>query len=176
MIISLGMFLIGWYLYYLFQICFVPDRGITVPKMASTISAAYQLVQNKYKNVPPHFGSKELLPYLKYSKLDTNSTFQVQDGGEALQSCSEKYPCLHFQKGILQYDAEQQFNGNTDKNALYFNFDPDGISGYGGITLVMYYNGRMTTGENMVKDHSETIINSDLKFIKNDPPYYHKEW
>jgi hypothetical protein len=113
-----------------------------------------------------------LTPYMNYVKIVTT---QIDDNpGSSAVDCSaggEKCLLLH-NGGVLEYVATTSFSGTGSTNAIWFGFDPDGkVTGGANdagkaVHLVLYYNGRLTSGSNVLSN----TVSSTYTFGPSDEP------
>jgi len=115
-----------------------------------------------------------LTPYMNYTSVDTATTY-TGSADTALQACAAATPCLLLHNGgVLQYDTAQTFNSTTSvTNGIWMNLDPDGTGTRGRISLIVFTNGRVTTGSgngNAAPTHSGgtmTIQATDPSYLSN---------
>lgn len=125
--------------------------------------------------------SSYFFQFVNYVEEDTTTTqASVPDppvGQTKLQSCSTTTPCILMHTGaIVQYDTGITFgasdpspNNPNITDFIFFNIDPDGFrSEAGRISIVLFYNGRITTGE---KAGPLTPSNNTMTLETTDPPY-----
>lgn len=131
---------------------------------ASMVSGSFSAHQVT-KKVTPSTTAQDLIHYMNYVAMDTSKQYKANYKNEkSLTKCSERFPCLKLHNGgILQYDRAQSFGTNQSDSVLIFNLDPDGDGQRGYVTLVQFYSGRLTTGQNY---HS-----SGLNIQTTDPEY-----
>lgn len=87
--------------------------------------------------------------YINYASIDTSTNpASVPSDQTSLQQCSSALPCYVMHNGaFLQFHTGNTFGGTMATNAWIYNLDPDGPqNGAGGITFIMQYNGRISTG------------------------------
>jgi type II secretory pathway pseudopilin PulG len=79
---------------------------------------------------------------------------ETADSTPGTQPCNALTPCVLMNTGgLLQYDANAVFCSTANcvvqnnTNALPFIFDPDGTGPQAGVSLALYFGGRVTTGD-----------------------------
>jgi prepilin-type N-terminal cleavage/methylation domain-containing protein len=121
------------------------NRAI-VKETAGMISGVFKNYQLQ-NTISASLKGSDITQYMNYVKVDTSSTY-TGTSGTALQACTATLPCLTLHNGgILQYDTVMTLGGTGATNAVYFNLDPDGNGSEGRITLILFSNGRLSTGE-----------------------------
>jgi len=105
-----------------------------------------------------------LTPYMNYVALDTSTAYTTFTCSGAAVA-----PCLKLHNGgVLQYSGKS-FNGNGTTNALWFNVDPDGAGTQTAATLVLFYGGRLSTGQQA--GSTTTDVTGIATSITTDPAY-----
>jgi prepilin-type N-terminal cleavage/methylation domain-containing protein len=142
---------------------------------AGSIAAAYSILkQNNLltSNTRP----VDLTPYLNYTSVDTSTSIDwVQTAGSL--SCTATEPCYKLHNGGTLRFMDVYFSGTGTTNAIYFDFDPDGVnsgstSGPGkSVEFVLYYTGRLTT----YGAHTDNTVSSAGTRV-NAIPAYDPSW
>lgn len=133
---------------------------------------AYRLDQALTPSTVPD----SLLPYMNYVKTRADST----GAGDCITGVTgvATYTCVILHNGAnFEYLAgnTNSFGGTSASNALLFNVDPDGNrTAYGGYTVVVFYNGRVSTGQYASGQYTSALaVNSTVNGgpITTDPSY-----
>ena len=118
---------------------------------AGMISGAYQAYQNA------NTGSSTLAPtdltsYMNYVQRDTSTIIDDIPGVGTYTCDAGAGVCLKLHNGaMLLARSWITFSGTSSTNAIYFSFDPDGISSnFQSVDFFIYYNGLLTSTGNLV--------------------------
>ncbi len=106
----------------------------------STVSGAFSAYQLN-NSVGTAVGPKDLTPLINYVRVDTGTALTGTN-------CSAAQPCLVLHNGgFLLGSNDMTFGTTVATSYINFNIDPDGAGTAGEASIVIYPNGRLTTGE-----------------------------
>ncbi|MBX2860244.1 MAG: type II secretion system GspH family protein [Vampirovibrio sp.] len=137
---------------------------------ASMISGAYQSFKlNSTAAATTTPGT--FTQYMNYVATTTATGFSIGPDPQGLDDCTAPVVCLQLHNGgILAYDSTNTFGGTANTNAVYFNVDPDGdATGAGAATFIQYFNGRLTTGQNILGSTATGV--SSVTLVTTDPSW-----
>ena len=147
---------------------------------ASMISSAYQVYVNDHGASSATI-ARDLTPYMNYVRVDTTSSIDAQQTSAADMDCSSaSYECLLLHNGSrLLYHKNSPICG-TGNNALYFYFDPDGVSGSppsgnaNSVVFFLYANGGIRTYKTLVSNtqNGPGCVNTYNPVSTFDPPWF----
>jgi len=120
----------------------------------------------------------DFTPYMNYVWVDTNAAHTIDDSYNAGTDvdCDNVHICLKLANGSVLMYFTPSFGGTNATNALQFHIDPDGVvtdgttNGPGkALDFWLYYNGRITTNENMTPN---TCTSFSCYNPGTDPPWF----
>lgn len=121
----------------------------SVKNVALMVTTAYERYKAVNGSVPTTMVIGDLMPYMNYVAVQNSGSV---DGtpGNAPFTCSS-FTCLKLHNGAsIAFHSMGKMGGNTANNAMYFGFDPDGISGnLNGMELWLYYDGVIRDWSNL---------------------------
>jgi prepilin-type N-terminal cleavage/methylation domain-containing protein len=127
-----------------------------VKNVAIMVTTAYERYKAANGSAPATMTMLDLMPYMNYVGVQTTGSV---DGtpGNAPYTCSP-YTCLKLHNGAsIAFNSMGTLGGNTINNAMYFGFDPDGISGnLNGMELWLYYDGTIRDWSNLRSPTTQT--------------------
>jgi type II secretory pathway pseudopilin PulG len=151
-------------------------------EVIAMVSGAYQQVALN-SGISASTKTDDLTPYMNYVKVDTTTIIDTYQTGGTLDCSNSAMGCLLLHNGgMLRWDKNYSFGGTATTNAIWFGFDPDGKNTDGttngpgkGISIFVYYNGRICTWANVVTGTSTNgngspVVNAPLP--ANDPPWF----
>lgn len=119
-------------------------------------------------NAVPTESFIQKLKYLIAPVIDCPDPFYTNDHDNVpLQRCSQRLPCLKYM-GILQFDSQQRITAKPN-SAIFFNLDPDGNGRRGRISIYLYANGLVTTGETRLPN---TTVSGGTLASQDKNPWY----
>lgn len=135
--------------------------------VAGMIAGAYQAYQLENTGGAATTASN-IAAYMNYVKLST-----ANDGlcsSRSLGGTTD--PCIQLHNGgVIHYYTANSFGGTTNSHTLVFNIDPDGNkTGFSTATLVLFYNGRLTTGA-QAGTITTAGIGATTSYMTTDPAY-----
>ena len=143
--------------------------------VAFMVTTAYERYKAANGSVPASMTMLDLMPYMNYVAVQTTGSV---DGipGNAPYSCSS-YTCLKLHNGAsIAFSSMGTMGGNTVNNALYFGFDPDGISGnLNGMEIWLYYDGVIRDWSNFRSPTTQTwngVNYSQVSNPANNPSWF----
>lgn len=138
---------------------------------ASMISGAYTSYSLQNGSVGTDTTAGAFTQFMNYVAEDTSSATAAV-GGNA--NCSATLRCYKLHNGgVIQLNTTNTFGGSASTNAVHYNIDPDGAGPAETATLVLYYNGRLTTAENQAT--GTTGGGTPVTTEATDPAYI-KSW
>jgi prepilin-type N-terminal cleavage/methylation domain-containing protein len=112
---------------------------------AATIAGAYQAYKQE-NTVISTTSAASLTQYMNYVSTSTTAFTAPPAGtGSQLTTCAAgAQGCILLHNGAIIQHGSNTFGGTTPTAAVHFNVDPDGgLGGVGGMTFVLFYNGRL---------------------------------
>lgn len=122
----------------------------TAKEAVSTVSAAYQQAMYNSQITTSTTGGV-LAQYINYVAT-TTASIDATPNDTGSQSCDSPYLCIKLHSGGVILFDKGSFGGNSTTNAIWFEFDPDGIltSNSTGtapgqsVQFWLYYSGRVS--------------------------------
>jgi prepilin-type N-terminal cleavage/methylation domain-containing protein len=154
------------------------NHNAKAKEAASMIAATYSLYrQNNVISASTSPG--DLTSYMNYVKLDTSAQVDWEYGTTGSETCSS-VPCLRLHNGgILYYYGGNNFAGTASTNAIFYYFDPDGVSdgtatnSGKSVLFWLYTNGRITSWTNASPNTVSTAVGSPYgPNASADPPWF----
>ncbi|WMU93337.1 hypothetical protein EMOOHJMP_00143 [Microcystis phage MaAM05] len=141
-----------------------------VKEIAGTIAGAYQKAQQDgviNANTTPGI----LFPYMNYVSAQTSGNIDNTLPWGGANPCSVSMPCYTLHNGAKIQGWSDSFGGTTKLNAIIFHIDTDSTfdNNNQGIHLLLYYNGLITTRQNMLPG---SVFNSGPINVSTDPTWF----
>jgi prepilin-type N-terminal cleavage/methylation domain-containing protein len=143
----------------------------------SMVSGAYQ---NLLLNSTASSGTSaiDLSPYMNYISVDSTSIIDNVNTGTTTSCDSSNGLCLNLHNGGKLLLLKYTFNGTSPTNALFFQFDPDGVvtdgttNGPGkSVKFAVYYNGMLTSRNNFLTG-TQNSSGTYNPTTSNDPSWF----